>query len=307
MIDFWRFVALRQAAYWRRERGQGPPYSDDPAIARYHFCNVYREADRGTRWFQSHRTPSPDDSPVGLISHEIWQSVVYRLVNRISTFEAYGRIPQFEEGDAWLQFLIDRMGAGEKIFTGRHLNRGYAYYAATVSYLEDSGLFDVSCAVLDAGSLEAVCRQLTTIPNVGRFFAWQVTCDLVESDALPRYSDSDTWAMLGPGAVNGARLVDLSHLDGKTQFSESLRAEMVWPLAATHAHSARECLWVARMLQEDQARCLEEVGMELVPPPEAPGPMSLKNVEHALCEYARYVRASNPANAAGLEVKPWAK
>lgn len=295
MIDFWRFVALRQAAYWRRERGQGPPYSDDPAIARYHFCNVYREADRGTRWFQSHRTPSPDDSPVGLISHEIWQSVVYRLVNRISTFEAYGRIPQFEEGDAWLQFLIDRMGAGEKIFTGRHLNRGYACYAATVSYLEDSGLFDVSCAVLDAGTLEAVCRQLTTIPNVGRFFAWQVTCDLVESDALPRYGDSDTWAMLGPGAVNGAKLV--VGADPAADAAMRDRGTL----------SQWESLLVVRALQERQAECLDKACMELVPPPEAPGPMSLKNVEHALCEYARYVRASNPANAAGLEVKPWAK
>ena len=112
------------------------------------------------------------------------------------------------------------------------------------------------------------------------FAAWQVTCDLLESGCVGPEAEAtaESWALLGPGALAGAALAD-------GQF-KTLRPT--------------DALDVALALRDAQPADLE-------PPPEAPGRFSLKNVEHALCEYARWVRASDPARCAGLEVKPWAK
>jgi hypothetical protein len=269
---FWSFVAARQRAYWAREAGGPPPYSDDPALARYHFCNVYREADRGTRWFQAHRPPR--QRSLEGYADVLWAAVAYRLVNRIATFEAYGRIPARGERVAWVEFLVRRNALGEQVFTGRHMNRGVACYAMTLEAL-DPRCREYAEQLAETSTLAEACDRLRQLPSVGPFFAWQIVCDLVESGVVP--SDDD-WALLGPGARAGAALVrvDLPPLD------------------------------VARWLRDAQIELLD--GAVLKPPPEAPGPFSLKNVEHALCEYARYVRASDESiTAKGLEVKPWAK
>jgi len=315
MVKFWEFVALRQAAYWRRERGPGPPYSDDPALARYHFCNVYREADRGTLWYQANRTMPHDESDLGVLSHELWQSVSYRLLNRVATFEAYGGLPERGGEERWLNYVAARMAAGERAFTGRHQCRGYSRYYATVCWLRDGGLGQVTEALLDAETLEAACAIVRKIPGCGAFFSWQVLCDLLESgrggrfEAVRDFPDLHTWVMLGPGAVAGARLVTLLP-PSQLSLPDDLIDELTWAAdqrTGPRQLNRKECLVVARMLQETQEECLKMADAELVPPPQAPGRMSLKNVEHALCEYARYVRASDPATSAGLEVKPWAR
>ena len=83
--DFWRFVVLRQQAYWKHANQDGPPYSDDPALAKYHFCNVYREADRGTIWFHAHRHNG--------LAAVLFASLTYRTINRLSTFDAFDSLP----------------------------------------------------------------------------------------------------------------------------------------------------------------------------------------------------------------------
>ena len=273
---FWEFVVARQAAYWRRERGDGPPYSDDPVLAKFHFCNVYREADRGTRWFQAHRRRR---GARGLgLEFALWDSVTYRLVNRVATFEAFGGIPAALEIPRFLRFLRAEMRAGAPVFTGRHFVKGVEMYERSLRHF-DERLEETAATVRRAGSLRDAARELQAAPGVGPFFSWQILCDLLECRVLPEHLvvDSRTWALLGPGALRGAALVD----------------------------PGAPALDVARSLVLSQP-----TDGSLVPPPEAPGPMSLKNVEHSACEFARYARARESletGESAGLEVKPWAK
>src|SRR5204863_430976 len=92
-MDFWRFFALREGARLNKDRGDGPPYSKDPILARYHFCNVFRECDAGTRYFQQFRARAKrHESEADLVDRlatTLWQACVYRPVNRVSTFEAF--------------------------------------------------------------------------------------------------------------------------------------------------------------------------------------------------------------------------
>lgn len=47
--------------------------------------------------------------------------------------------------------------------------------------------------------LEGCFWAVKQIPNVNDFFAWQITCDLLESQCLGPCTEND-WVHLGPGA-----------------------------------------------------------------------------------------------------------
>ena len=38
----------------KEERGDPPPWTDDPILQEFKFCQVFREHDRTTRWFRTH-------------------------------------------------------------------------------------------------------------------------------------------------------------------------------------------------------------------------------------------------------------
>lgn len=297
--DFWRFFALREEARRNKEAGAGPPYSKDPILARYHFCNVFREADAGTRYFQQFRARRRYVDQKALVNavretrrlfeDVLWQACLYRPINRVSTFEAFRkeasllRSPFVEVGYSagWLHWLKARFGK-ERVFTGRHLNRGLDYYALMLRFLEGRdalGLRTIAAKILEGErGLKPVVKALTIIPGIGAFFGWQIACDLVESGVV---ADDPGWAQLGPGATRGARLINPTPgarpLDTAKWLVETQErfAETDWPSA--------------RRAKSDWYRY----------------PVTLKDVEHALCEYVRYVNARE--GRPSLEVKPWAR
>jgi hypothetical protein len=282
---FWKFCSLRQEAYWLRQRGEKHP---DPAF-RFHFCNVYREADRGTVWFRKEVEPRLHGDRLEKLSDLLWFATAYRLLNRLDTFKDFGGLPPREDKGHWLRFLKERMAGGHKIFTGRHLNIGFAKYEAALDYSDVHNL-GLSQRVGSAIYLQQVVKTLETVPGIGTFFGWQIACDLLESGRL-QVSDADSWVHLGPGAWNALKLI----------FPDAARKDSV--------QLSRE-LWAtqSRYVHPDPATVDSQWELfPLVPPPQAPGPMSLKNVEHALCEYARYVRVitTPEGKGVGLEVKKW--
>src|SRR4051812_7947858 len=60
-----------------------PPFTDDPILQKYRFCNVYREDDRTTRWCKKYVRDPLIDKPEVLLA-----VVIFRWFNRITTGEA---------------------------------------------------------------------------------------------------------------------------------------------------------------------------------------------------------------------------
>jgi hypothetical protein len=259
---FWQFVKLRQNAYWKHEQNGNPPYSDDPVIGQYRFCNVYREIDRGTKWFQMNR---PQDGP-----ELLWASLIYRQFNKIATFTTFGRLPKYHDKKIFLRYVLKMKTAGVTVFTGRHQCIGLSKVIKMSDWLTSIRLNNLYKNVINANNLPNIIAILRKIPGVGRFFSWQIICDLMESNELSSsiMSQADEWVYLGPGAIAGCRLIDV-----ETNYLET-----------------------AKMLRDSQP-----TDDSLIPPPEALGRFSLKNIEHALCEYARYVRASDTNKSIRLE------
>ena len=97
--------------------------------------------------------------------------------------------------------------------------------------------------------------------NVGSFFAWQILCDVMESGALGSTVDENFWCQLGPGGKQGIRCIFGSN---------SCRTE-------------EDYLAKAEYLTKQQTKYLS---------PEFyynQRPITLKNIEHTLCEYQKYV------------------
>lgn len=260
-LDFWRFVALRQAAWWEKQAGK-PRHarSPDPLLSSAHFPNILRELDDGTIFFQDHRRSTGHAG-----SLDLFDAIAYRLVNRRQTFELLGWPTPGTMGP-WLTSLSE-LASRQVIFTGRHQTIGLRRYFAAATYI--AGKHTDLWAELEPLTLQEAWNRLATwVPGLSKFFAWQVCCDLLESSTHSEWSE-DQWAFLGPGPQKALTIL---YGEEKT----ALRAN-------------ERYLQFARRLRDMQPAVHATVGLRL--PPEFPF-LTLKNIEHALCEYFRYTWAS---------------
>src|SRR5215813_2551463 len=79
------FAQERYNIFLRRNAGEKPPWTKDPVLRDYRFCNVYREDDRVTIWIRENwREPHADDP-------DLWFAMaVARLVNWPDSLAALG-------------------------------------------------------------------------------------------------------------------------------------------------------------------------------------------------------------------------
>lgn len=264
----WAYVDLRYGVLEARRAGLPEPWTDDPALSRWHFPNVHRMDDRGTRWFHDALAVRGwDDDP----RLALWASVAYRLLNHLPTFQRHGdewALPEPEPGvvDAWVALLRADMAAGLKVSTSRHFTRGLSRYRLTLHALVDR-LDHLSDRVTQRALAEGVpgaTDALQHLPWVGPFFSWQVLCDLIEAELVPLTADDGIH--LGPGASNALHMMDAGVEVETYEWGKTPGRARIAELEA-----------VARDVAARQ--------------PEARWPrLTLIDLEHALCEYLRWAR-----------------
>ena len=114
--------------------------------------------------------------------------------------------------------------------------------------------------MLYAKDLESCYKIIMKVDNVGRFLGWQVLCDLLESHVIPFSEDS--WVKLGPGAIGGLKCI----------FGGLI--------------SRKDCFQMSMTLREVQSDVFRALG--IVFPKFIGRDLTLKNIEHALCEFCKY-------------------
>src|SRR6478609_6557557 len=74
--DLARFIIAREIIRGAKESGKQRPWTLDPILGKYRFCNVRREDDRVTRWLRKNWYPRFANNP------DVWfAAVVARLLN----------------------------------------------------------------------------------------------------------------------------------------------------------------------------------------------------------------------------------
>lgn len=65
----------------------------------------------------------------------IWMAFCYRLINRLATFEGFGRIPTSQQWPQFKKYLSRLRESGDSIFTSKHNVIGFENYFGVMDNL----------------------------------------------------------------------------------------------------------------------------------------------------------------------------
>lgn len=271
---FWDFVAERDSIALRRAAGQSEPWTDDTTLRDYHFTNVHRHKDPGTRWIAAEVERQGLVRPLDLLI----AAHAYRGLNRVSTFERFG-LPRRDELGPWLAELRAAQRAGVKIGSGRHLTF-LARLERSLPALARSGdtLADRVWAARDGIAAVGLLIQCGWM-LVGPFAATQIVADLVTFRTSP--------------PMGRETIVPLSA--GSYVASGPLRGQAV-SRGDNYEHSGAGR--AARRFSPERDR--DFMVDLLAGQPELSERMTYVDLEHCLCEYARYERLRADGGGTGL-------
>lgn len=262
MTPFFAYARKRQQVLLNRMAGNPWPWTDDPVLRQYRFCNVFRQDDTTTKWIvENLLTPLAKNGGEWNILPVM---VAARFINRVETLDALKDI-LLEEGwhsKAVKAKLQDLKDDGQRLITGAYMIRT----PHGINKIE--GLDQIISPIqLEAkygrpftpfATLEEQWKSLRRFPFLGGFMAYEVVTDLSYAFS---YSDTMTWAHAGPGALRG-----LWRIDG-----------------VRRPRHTPEVL-------EDMRKVLEQSKWSLSWPSEWPS-WDMRTVEHTLCEFDKYERA----------------
>ena len=206
---YWHFAAERQRIYLARLAGKPAPWTEDPILAEFKFCNAFRASDRVSQYLIRDVIYSePALAPEELLL----QIVIFRLFSKPETWElleAGGGVDRDALYSGRLGELLDlAVARGQKLYTGAFIlcaTRAYGFprkhrnhLALLEEMMRPGGL---SRSVATAGSLHDVYEALHRYPLIGPFMAYQLAIDINYSE-LCDFEENDT-TVAGPGALRG--------------------------------------------------------------------------------------------------------
>lgn len=286
---FWAFISERQKIWHRRfVDGSPPPWTNDPILLKYKFTNIYRELDRGTVWLVKNVVEPIQEKDSGGYPWELaldlfWKVSIYRILNRIETFE-YAGIPDYAKFDATA--YRKKLEAAQKengfLVSNAHLTlparkKGQSkldIYMITLKEFHKMVGPLLSRIIMSARSLEAVWVVCKQIPSCGGFIAYEIVCDLVAAKIIP-YTLND-WANAGPGCRFGIKLI-FPELAEQGKYLEAI--QLLFHMQHEWLKKFNFPYWKGQGL-------------------------SLRNIEHSLCEFGKYWKTSNNCGKARMGFRP---
>lgn len=216
------FIREREKIRLRKEAGLPRPWSADYFLDTYHFCNVRREDDRGTKDL---RMVVELYMAAGIIDFLDlpWVYVAGRLTNHAPSLEVIlGAHRILLEGDSWKTILEGRLDRGERVF-----NNAYSITPAGADMSKLQFVYESVAAAkqlarhMRPGLCREIFEQLKTIRGIGDFLAAQIVADLKNDRYLSTAPDRDTFSVIGPGSKKGLDLIFGAKI-GKAKYQKYL-------------------------------------------------------------------------------------
>ena len=289
--QFADFMRERHEIYVRRQKGQAAPWTVDPVLQTYRFCNVYRELDTVTIWVrQNIREPFADHPNLWFMLCAARQiNHPGTLAELIADKKAWPHAKDLSkwEPERLRAIMNDRKARGAQVYTGAYmltnvLNKNdprphdKPWFTA---YKVLGNVRDMQKEVQAAipVSMEATHAVLRTGYGWGGFMAYEVVCDMRWTALGGHWPDINTFAHAGPGALRGLNIVE-----GKPKTTPRKEAPALSMMQALLAETRRE--W---------------------PKPSKLYPrLELREIEHSLCEYDKWSRVRNGEGAPRSKFKP---
>lgn len=260
LTDFWWFVNERHRMYIKKTSGAPKPWTEDPALRDWKYCNVFRTLDTQTKALIAHYILNPNATPQEII----FNTFVFRAFNWHDTYLVIGGWQTSWNKEEVLNILDKRDGRGIKLTSGAYMIRGregMPKYESIVQTLTDvwDGIESLTEDIMQQPQLQWAYQMIMDkhFWGWGPFTIYQICLDLSYSKVLEHPLDINTWCEFGPGAKRGLR-----------EIWPELTLTSEWMIEASHD------LWL------DQVKYREDHVPE----------MTLQDIEFCLCELSKYRR-----------------
>ena len=252
---FMAFVHEREEIRFRRTSGQVlMPFTEDPILQTYKFCNIRREDDRTTVWIRENwREPHRDDPDL------FFAMVVARFVNKPTTLAEIG-YPVPWDRVRFLRVMRDISRRGDKPYGPAYMIRAdsTAPGKAKPVYQADE-MFDPmwrkrkQIRPQPGDTLNAWHMTLGLWHGLASFMGAQIVADMRYVEPLRSASDWMTFAASGPGSRRGLnRLLGraprdkweeddwrLKLVETQTELNDRMNE---WGWEPLHAQDVQNCL-----------------------------------------------------------------
>lgn len=259
-----KFINERWRIHVKRSMGASAPWTDDPILRTYRFCNVRREDDRVTRWIHSNWL-----KPKSATNHLWFAMAVARIINLPESLAEVG-FPVPWNAERFKKAMAARKARGEKIFTSAYMIHADAVVTgAKADYLADHVLTPMWEArtevsrLLDHCSLRDFHERLMKFRDMGSFMAAQIVADVKWIPNMRGRRDWLTFAAMGPGSQRGMSWVEFGDVNTK--------------------YKPRE--WYESLLKL-RAKLLPKLDRELQE-------LDCQNIQNCLCEFDKYMRVKS--------------
>jgi hypothetical protein len=204
------FVNEREQVRLNKDSGYLQPYTLDPILAKYRFCNVRRRDDRVSQWLIKNYYRS--------VSGDVWfRALLARLINwpptllylmdklviphRAEDFNAY----------LFIEAMKELESKGEKVYSSAYIVyptmvKGNTKSVNLCEYIIKPTISMASKmrGAVASGSIKYTTNQLAEAFGIQTFIAGQVSADLTYlRGQLDNAIDLYSWAPMGPGSRRG--------------------------------------------------------------------------------------------------------
>ncbi|TVP62646.1 MAG: hypothetical protein EA343_10545 [Nodularia sp. (in: Bacteria)] len=221
---YWRFAAMRQEVFFNKIQNVPPPWTSDPILNTYKFCNAYRASDRVSQYLIKNviygENRSQNEEEV------ILRILLFKIFNKIETWEYletqigdYITLSNFDS-DVYSNILESAMNLGYVIYTSAYMSCASKEFGYDKKHQNHLALIDkmvvkdrVINPLVKAKTFEDVFHIIQEYPLLGKFMAYQLATDINYSEVIN--FDENSFTIAGPGAERG---IDKCFIDteGKT-------------------------------------------------------------------------------------------
>jgi len=210
---YWYFAAERQAIFAKRAVGAPGPWTADPILSTYKFCNVFRAADRVSQYMIREVCYHQESVTA---ADRLFQIVAFRIFSNIATWQTVhdhlGRYPLLSDlaNGNFTKALQFAQQQNRTLYTHAFILSPHNAYGQPRKYLNHIELFkhvflvdNFAENLLQAASLQEIFLLLKHYPMLGSFMSYQIAIDLNYSDLI-NFSEND-FTVAGPGALRGIK------------------------------------------------------------------------------------------------------
>lgn len=230
LLMYW--INERENIRVARQQGGPRPWTNDPILQKYHFCNIYRQYDRGTQDIYKARMG------LEIPTVELPQFfTAARLFNKADTLVDY-----------WLsgpQEIKHQQSMGKKVFNTAYVVSTCGVSMNKVDYAHDI-IMKVTYMAISPVSCKGAFCDLRKVDGLGSFLSGQIVADLKYTPYLEEAPDWWTFAVMGPGSKKG---LDHIFYGGTTERNFKIRLEELHEYVRPH---------IPKMHAQDLQNCLCE-------------------------------------------------